>query len=297
MNPEQYAAQQAVIAAAAASYTLQLGRFVMQPALTVAEWLSLLRILFPEVQRRREEAAALARRFYDSQRAQAHPELPRNDRFLEDYQFDWFAENMDVARQKMSQEDSPADALATLALRSVREVENAGRRQIIHAVENDPAPEKILRGWARVATGRETCAWCLMLVSRGPVYFEAKDAGLDLDQSEALASFRDAPDPETFFADIADEGLMEQWHDGCDCKVIPVFKSEGWFGEDAAKRALELWKDASLTARAEEDEGKVHPSGKNKGEPFTRNELAINALRRRIENGDITSTEWAALAA
>jgi hypothetical protein len=294
MTPEEYAARQAVISAVVARFVMQFGQFFTRPLLGLTEWLNLLGLLFPEVQRQREESAALAREFYDSQRELAHPELPLNERLLVATRFEQFVENMEPARKRMSREDSPDDALASLALRAVREVENAGRRQIISAVEEDPAP-RIIRGWARVATGRETCAWCLMLISRGPVYHGAERAGLKIDDTTALAAFRDAPDTETFFKDI--EGEMEQWHDGCDCKVVPVFKQEGWFGETAAKRALELWKEATETAIAEEDLGKVHKSGKKKGRAFTRNQLAINALRRRLENGDITSTEWAAVAA
>ena len=44
---------------------------------------------------------------------------------------------------------------------------------------------RLVRGWARVATGDETCAWCLMLVSRGPVYHSAKKAGSKI-SSKAL---------------------------------------------------------------------------------------------------------------
>ncbi|AXH67626.1 capsid maturation protease [Mycobacterium phage Arlo] len=267
--------------------------FFAQPALTMFDWLRLLDLLFPEIQRRRTEASVLARRFYDSQRAQHHPDLPRNDRPLEGTTFEKFVENMDPARERMQQSETRGDALTHLTLRAVREVENAGRQQIIHAVENDPEP-RVLRGWARVATGRETCAWCLMLISRGPTYVRAETAGLDLDTEHALELFENK-DQETYFADIG--GEIKQWHTGCDCKVIPVFRNEDWFGKEAADRALDLWGEATKEAIALEDEGLVHKSGKNKGQPFTRNELAINALRRRLERGEISAQQYAALAA
>lgn len=287
MNPDEYAAQQAVISAATANYVLRFSQFFTQSLLSITEWLSLLEFLFPEIKRRREESADLARRFYDSQREFYHPLLDRNERFLEDYEFQWFVENMEPVRKVMSQKDAPAHAVASMALRSIREVENAGRRQIIHAVENDPAPQ-IIKGWARVATGRETCAWCLMLISRGPVYQAASTAGLDLDDTSARQALVRNEDVSEF---------MEEWHDGCDCKVVPVFKTEDWFGQEAADRALELWTDATREAVSLEDKGLVHKAGKKKGRPFTRNELAMNALRRRLENGDITTSEWSALAA
>ncbi|AOQ27756.1 capsid maturation protease [Mycobacterium phage PacerPaul] len=293
MNPEEYAAAQLLISAAVVRHVRNVVGFFAQPALTMFDWLRLLDLLFPEIQRRRTEASVLARRFYDSQRAQHHPDLPRNDRPLEGTTFEKFVENMDPARERMQQADTRGDALTHLTLRAVREVENAGRQQIIHAVENDPEP-RVLRGWARVATGRETCAWCLMLISRGPTYVRAETAGLDLDTEHALELFENK-DLETYFADIS--GEIKQWHPGCDCKVIPVFRNEDWFGKEAADRALDLWGEATKEAIALEDEGLVHKSGKNKGQPFTRNELAINALRRRLERGEISAQQYAALAA
>jgi hypothetical protein len=294
MTPEEYAAQQAFISAATANYVLQLGQFFARTALSLAEWLNVLSLLFPEIQRQRDSSAALARVFYDSQRKIEHPELPRNDQLLESYSYESFVKNMDPVRQDMSRAESPDHALAALALRAVRDVENAGRRQIIKAVEDDPET-KIIRGWARVATGRETCAWCLMLISRGPVYLGVGRAGLDLDETSALASYRDKTDLQTYFEEI--EPLMEEWHDGCDCKVVPVFKRETWFGEQAAKQALELWNEATLEAISLEDDGLTHKSGKRKGKQLTRNELAINALRRRMSRGEIDPSEFAALAA
>ncbi|QGJ90620.1 capsid maturation protease [Mycobacterium phage Briton15] len=293
MNPEEYAAAQLLISAAVVRHVRNVAGFFAQPALTMFDWLRLLDLLFPEIQRRRTEASVLARRFYDSQRAQHHPDLPRNDRPLEGTTFEKFVENMDPARERMQQSGTRGDALTHLTLRAVREVENAGRQQIIHAVENDPEP-RVLRGWARVATGRETCAWCLMLISRGPTYVRAETAGLDLDTEHALELFENK-DLETYFADIS--GEIKQWHPGCDCKVIPVFRNEDWFGKEAADRALDLWGEATKEAIALEDEGLVHKSGKNKGQPFTRNELAINALRRRLERGEISAQQYAALAA
>uniref|UniRef100_A0AAU8GL60 Capsid maturation protease n=1 Tax=Mycobacterium phage LilBib TaxID=3136622 RepID=A0AAU8GL60_9VIRU len=293
MSPEEYAAAQLLISAAVVRHVRNVAGFFAQPALTMFDWLRLLDLLFPEIQRRRTEASVLARRFYDSQRAQHHPDLPRNDRPLEGTTFEKFVENMDPARERMQQADTRGDALTHLTLRAVREVENAGRQQIIHAVENDPEP-RVLRGWARVATGRETCAWCLMLISRGPTYVRAETAGLDLDTEHALELFKNK-DQETYFADIG--GEIKQWHPGCDCKVIPVFRNEDWFGKEAADRALDLWGDATKEAIDLEDEGLVHKSGKKKGQPFTRNELAINALRRRLERGEISAQQYAALAA
>lgn len=295
MNPEEYAAAQAVISAATAKYALQFSSYFQKATLSIAEWLGLLQLMYPQIVRYREDSATLARTFYDSQRSINHPDLDTNARLLEPYKFEWFVQNMEVARQKMSQEDSPADALGTVALQAVREVENGGRKQIIHAVEDEPATH-ILRGWARVATGRETCAWCLMMISRGPTYVLPETAGLDLDDDAVLAKYRDAPDLQTFFDDI--EPNMTQWHTGCDCKVVPVFKYEAWPGEQEAKKALDLWGEATKVAvlLRKADPDAVHLSGKNKGKPFTRNEDVINVMRQMLADGDINMSEFAAAA-
>lgn len=289
MNADEYASQQSVIAAQVINYVLTFGKFFKRPQLSTKEWLGLLNLLFPQIQTSREQAATLGRAFYDSQRETAHPQLPRNDRPLEGTEFPTFVQNMEPARKQMSREDSPDHAVATLALRAVREVENAGRQQIIHAVANDPAPE-IIRGWARVATGRETCAWCLMLVSRGPVYLSADSAGLDLSDTSATNMIAAGTDVSEF---------MQEWHEGCDCIVVPVFKTQQWPGKAGADRALELWNDATRTAIQEEndDPDRTHDAGKNKGRMFTRNQRAINALRRSLDTGEIDPSEFAGLAA
>lgn len=52
--------------------------------------------------------------------------------------------------------------------------------------------------FARVPTGFETCAFCLMLASRGAVYHSRKTAG-----------------------------EWGRFHRGCDCKVVPSFEGDG----------------------------------------------------------------------
>ena len=124
---------------------------------------------------------------------------------------------------------------------------------------------RVVRGWARVATGRETCAWCLMLISRGPVYYEADRAGLLYDERLAIDLYRKTPALGDYYSEIND--LMEEWHPGCDCKVVPVFKSEDWAGYPAQKRAEDLWIQAADEAREwrEKYPDRVHTTGENKG--------------------------------
>lgn len=296
MKPEQYAVSQAVITAAVTKHVLDVASTFLVPAMSPVQWIRLLELLFPEVQRRYAQAAALARDFYDSQRKLHHPELDRNERSLSKLEWEWFAKNMDGARPRMSQADSPRNAATNLALRAVREVEMGGRRQIIGAVKNDPPLAAVVknepsfptsgavRGWARVATGKETCAWCLMLISRGPTYLGADTSGLDLDDFSAIRSYRAAGgDLEAFRRET--EEYMEQWHAGCDCMVVPVFNRTNWPGLDAQKRALDLWIEAGHEADRLIKAGTARSTDVNKE--------TQNALRRMLSRSDFSMTSYA----
>lgn len=97
---------------------------------------------------------------------------------------------------------------ATLAA-GKRHVLNGGREAIVAAVQADDKAH----GWARVSDGAP-CAFCAMLVSRGPVY-----------RSRGTADFKA--------------------HDRCGCGIRPFFEGDPTGGWSPDARALsELWKDA-----------------------------------------------------
>jgi hypothetical protein len=281
-----------------AQYVLSFASFFVQPALSNTDWLNLLNLVWPQIVAGRTQAATSARTFYDSQRLAAHPYLTRNERPLEGSEFPTFVRDMEPARAKMAQENSAPNATALFAARASREVENAGRQQTIHAVENDDglievqkaqvaetagrtdSVTKIIRGWARVATGSHPCAWCLMLVSRGPVYMDASTAGLDLDSYSAqkfIAAGQDVSD------------YMQEWHTNCHCIVVPVFKTKSWPGQAAADKALKLWNEATTEGDQLIESGDARTKN--------RNTEALNALRRRISRGEIDGSSYAGLAA
>ncbi len=294
MSPEEYAAAQFAITSALAAYIRRVSTFFISPSLTVRDWLGFLKLIFPEVQLRYTQSAELGRRFYDDQRKKHHPELLPNERLLSELKFEWFVQNMEPARKSMSQAESPTSAISKVALSAIREVEMAGRRQIIGAVKNDPAD--VLQGWARVATGRETCAWCLMLISRGVelnhkgnfAYGEAASAGINLDDETALDLFNDAGgDPALFLKNLREDSKenVEEWHTGCDCIAVPVFDLQNWVGRDQARRALDLWIDAGNEA------SELIESGKSRTKNVSTETL--NALRRRLDRGEISMSNYA----
>lgn len=89
---------------------------------------------------------------------------------------------------------NPADALARTTQIADRMSLQAGRDTIDQNVRNDPAGPR----WARVPTGPETCAWCLMLASRGPAYGSERSAG----------------------------GDANRYHSDCDCTPTPVWPGD-----------------------------------------------------------------------
>lgn len=262
MTLEEYVEAQARIVAWITQIALSLlAPFRFLPILP-RDWRAILVSLYPHVEWARRESARLARQFYDSQRA-THGPGGRHAVDLAGYDFAWFEEAMQPARSGLMRPRITDEAISTFVLRVVKEVENGGRRTLLRAVRSDRA----VRGWARVATGRETCGFCMMLVSRGPVYSSAEDAGLDTDDTTALELI-DRGDEQAL------NELMTRWHPGCDCKVVPVFDRRNWPGREAYLRAERLWARVTKGLHGRD---------------------ALNAFRRAVERGEV-DTEQASAA-
>ncbi len=259
MTAEEYAVAQAAISTQLVREILPVAEQYQGAQLTQSMWLWLLQNIFPMVVRARRKSAELGRAFYDSQRELEFPNLPSHPIYLAEYRLEWFVEAMEPARVEMSRPGAKDYAVEQVALRAMKETENAGRRTILRAVEDEDVQDPVVKGWARVATGRETCGFCMMLVSRGPVYRSASGAGLDLDDTSAQELLENGSEAEI-------DAVMKRWHAGCDCKVVPVFNRASWAGRDAYLRAERIWKNATKGYRGQD---------------------AINAFRRAIERGDV----------
>lgn len=81
-----------------------------------------------------------------------------------------------------------------------RHVRGPGREQVRDAAERHDGV-----AWARVLRGEQSCAFCIMLASRGAVYESAATAG---------ARSREVADPRVLLGD--------RWHSHCDCSVVLV---------------------------------------------------------------------------
>ena len=100
--------------------------------------------------------------------------------------------------------------------------------------ELDAAPE--YPAWARVLTGNENCAFCIMLASRGPVYSSAAAGG----QMSAAAKWADAT------------GWINSYHDHCDCAVVMVANRSTWEGWEQVRAAEALY-DKAVQKVADDD--------------------------------------------
>jgi hypothetical protein len=271
MDLEEYVEAQRSIVESVVAFLLRVLFQFRVTGLTRKEWPSILVAVYPTVDEGRRQSALLAREFYDSQRSSHHPDEPDHPVDLAPYTPDWFEESMRPARDALTRPGADFDAGQTrMALAVAKEIENAGRRTILRAIPND----RLVKGWARVATGRETCAFCLMLISRGPVYQNADTAGLEVDDWSAAELWEDIANADTQeerqAAEQAMDEMMRKWHTGCDCKVVPVYDRRRWPGRDQWKLAEDIWKK--------------HTKGYS-------GQDALNALRRAVDNGDVDPRE------
>ena len=85
--------------------------------------------------------------------------------------------------------------------------------------DGEPLEGAVL-GWARILTGRESCGFCAMLASRGPVY-----------RSEATAS---------------STAGGRAFHRNCDCITRAVFQGRDWEGRAEYERLEQLWNTSTI---------------------------------------------------
>ncbi|GAA2812862.1 hypothetical protein [Saccharopolyspora taberi] len=237
----QYSSRQAGIVRRLARAILRLLSPFRAQALTEQQYNVLLGQMYDLVDDARRESAKAAREFFDTQWNAELPDADTPDVDLAAYRPEWFEAAMRPLKPQLTSRNTPRETIARASQVATKEAENGGRRTIIRAVETN----KRLVGWARYDPEPPTCAFCLMLISRGPVY-----------TSESAANYK------TRKAKTYRGNDRETFHPGCTCKVVPVFSRDRWEGRDQYRDAEKLWQDATRGW-----------SGKN----------ALNAFRRAVE--------------
>lgn len=267
MTYEEYVLAQREINLRAFRILLALLNPLRAISLSPARWVGMVASMFRALSQLRRESAELARRFYDAERERRLPGEPRHDTDLQDYwEPDWLYEALEPVRPTLEVANAKDSAVLHAVHVGIKQVEMGGRRTMLRAVDTDP---KVI-GWARVEGGGESCAFCLTLISRGPVYKSARTAGLQADDVSANELIQQGDES-------ALDRLMTRWHPNCDCKVVPVFDRNNWVGRDRYLEALELWKQASRGSKNNKD--------------------AINRLRKILaarQPGDLESRPLAA---
>lgn len=112
-----------------------------------------------------------------------------------------------------------ADKVQAVAERHARMPSREALTDAVESDDDDVGPEV---GWARVLTGAESCGFCAMLASRGPV-FKSKKSASDAGGVDGKA-----------------------YHDNCDCEVVLVREDQDWVGREEYEALEQLW--ASSTA-------------------------------------------------
>lgn len=138
-----------------------------------------------------------------------------------------------------------------------REAGDDNRESRKKASKTEPASTKPggkVLGWARVLTGAESCAFCAMLASRGPVYSEdtVVTTGKPREVRPRQVHYRNsgATGGHTYVSGSRREG--EKYHDHCDCIAVLVVKGVPWNGEQQYHDLKDLWDDATFQPTQEE---------------------------------------------
>ncbi|SDI40858.1 hypothetical protein SAMN05421505_14922 [Sinosporangium album] len=219
MTPQEYRAARRSAAQQLLALVLPLlGLMPARPS--PGQWKAVTDALYPLVYRSRTDAHRLAERFYRDQRvaqgAAAGPvEFPRRN-----YRPEALAVALERGvRSRLEAlpegQEVPRVIITEAAAVVERHVADAGREAVADAARHDPEA----LGYARVATGVSTCAFCLMLVSRGPVYKNASAA-------------------------LLRDGGGEPYHNRCDCLAVPVFDRKAWPGREDYLAAEATWQEA-----------------------------------------------------
>mgnify|MGYP003606112248 FL=1 len=182
------------------------------------EWGLLLEALFAVVDPARSNSAELGRTFFDEEHRKNTGEAPPNI-MLSKSSFDYFERAMREVKSAIQAENTPESSLRRASEIAMKHVENGGRSTILHAVDGQRSNSV---RFARVLTGAENCEFCIMLASRGPVYRSESSAG-----SKTV------------------NGMIESFHPGCDCKIVPVYNKANYPGRESWLEADRIYRQAT----------------------------------------------------
>lgn len=219
MTPQEYQRERARLSLGLIGALRPLAE-LLRPSPTPAQWSGWVQAAYPAVYRGRVEQWELARQFYLEERARFGYTDPV-DVPLRSYAPEALDTGLrEIVKPRIDDlDEDDEDGMPTVLVNEVldtadRHANAAGRDAIVDAARHD----RRALGYARVTVGAENCAFCLMLVSRGPVY-----------RSEDAALLRD--------------GTGEPYHNRCDCLAIPVFDRDDWPGREEYLEMEAAWQE------------------------------------------------------
>ncbi|HEX9230202.1 MAG TPA: hypothetical protein VF885_26680 [Arthrobacter sp.] len=108
----------------------------------------------------------------------------------------------------------------------------------------DPATRRRYK-YARVLTGDDNCAFCVMLASRGPVYSSADRAATKGEIVPIQVTHRGKPTQIWYKAIKRIDTIGDTYHPNCDCVAVPVFVDEEEFaGRETVDGLFKIWETA-----------------------------------------------------
>jgi hypothetical protein len=273
MDINQYAAAKTRLLNRMLAALLYVFQQFLRGRITAREWDQAMSVTYRILKPYRDEGTQLARQFYDDNRAAQQPSKERHDIFTDDhYPEQWYRQEMRPVFDNLIKHRDPAVAVEESLARATKVVEDAQRRTLIEGIRSDT--DSPVRGFARFDPRPPTCAFCTMMISRGPVYTSASNAGFPFDTERLEKSILNDD------TDAINE-LMNKWHPKCTCIVVPVYKYSGYPSESQENEALKIYEKAVKAVRSEM---KVNQSKRN-----TR--LILNKMRELIYNKNAQQDE------
>lgn len=206
MTPDQLRVEQNQIMRPSVAASLVILRELPVAPLSPAAWLRVIAALFPLVLAGRRASVDLSRRYYASQSpAGSAPDVPDTE-----YVPAMLSATLErFARSGLENPETAPRAAVSGAAAVGRHVDQAGREYVAKASSADDIR------YARYDPFGETCAFCRLLISRGPVYL-----------SEASGAF--------------------QSHPQCTCVAVPVWDEDDWPGRDQYLEAERLYVESTV---------------------------------------------------
>lgn len=243
MNITQYAEAKESILRRMLNALIKLFRRHLTPEMTRTRWEALMRLTYRVMKPYRDEATTLAREFYDDNRAAQTGDDTRHNIYKDDhYPLEWMEEALEPTLRDLQKTGNVDAAVVDISQRLTKVVEDGARRTILRGVETDV---RMTVRWARFDPRPPTCAFCTMMISRGPVYQDAESAGFDRDDESAEEIMQNVDVTRVSKKDAEElSKLMNRWHPGCTCVAVPIYKFKGYPTQSQERDAMKLYEKA-----------------------------------------------------